>query len=133
MRVQDLGFSVIWVDTEESLSTMVQALGTPSRLNIYFEGIDLWRHGQLTCGQFHASGSDTVYVVDFVSLQNPFNLAGGALKTLMESFSVEKSLLILEMTRMLCIINSESLSNTLLVYSWLKRRSGDPKDFESSL
>ena len=80
-----LGISIILVDTETMLLTMIKQLEAVKALNVDFEGIDLCKSGTVCLGQFHARGSSTVFLVDFITISNPFKACQGRLKFIMES------------------------------------------------
>lgn len=80
-----LGFEVVLVDDEDKLADMMDTIGEPSRVNVDFEGIDLCKTGRVCLGQVHVAETDVVYVVDFVSIENPFKACEGRLRRLSES------------------------------------------------
>lgn len=84
-----LGFSIVFVNTIKTLVEMVEFLEIQTIINVDFEGIDLCKTGTVCLGQFHASESDVVYVVDFVDI-NPFQEADGRLKNILESKGITK-------------------------------------------
>lgn len=43
-------------------------------LFVDFEGVNLWRDGELCLGQIYYQGSEVIYLVDFVSLRRPFDV-----------------------------------------------------------
>lgn len=87
--IPSLGFSYLFVDTEPKLISMLADFANSSIINVDFEGVELCRLGQVCLGQFHASQSRRVYIVDFVTM-NPFEVADKRLKTLMESETILK-------------------------------------------
>jgi exonuclease 3'-5' domain-containing protein 1 len=84
-----LGFVSIFVDTESKLQDMLTILEASTCINVDFEGIDLQRNGEVCLGQFHASRSGTVYVVDFCTMK-PFSMCEERLKTILESSQYTK-------------------------------------------
>ena len=85
-----LGFEVVLVDDEDKLADMMDTIGEPSRVNVDFEGIDLCKTGRVCLGQVHVAETDVVYVVDFVSIDNPFKASEGRLRRLFESDATTK-------------------------------------------
>lgn len=69
----NLGFEIFLVDDHVKLRDMLDIIGgKPNRINVDFEGINLSKNGRVCLGQVHVSRTDVVYVVDFVSIPNPF-------------------------------------------------------------
>jgi exonuclease 3'-5' domain-containing protein 1 len=88
-ETNELGFSIVFVDTSKMLVNMVETLELENIINVDFEGVNLCKTGKVCLGQFHASGSDLVYIVDFV-VMNPFKEANGRLKDILESEKIKK-------------------------------------------
>jgi exonuclease 3'-5' domain-containing protein 1 len=85
-----LGFEVVLVDDEQKLEDMLDSIGVPERVNVDFEGVELCKTGRVCLGQVHVAETDVVYVVDFVTITNPFTACGGRLKELFESSATLK-------------------------------------------
>jgi exonuclease 3'-5' domain-containing protein 1 len=94
VKVLDLKF--ILVDSipllEAMLSTFSKIGNDKKQLNVDFEGVQLCRSGQICLGQFHETGSDVVYIVDFIALPQAFSYKWKkiSLKSLMEDPSFLK-------------------------------------------
>jgi exonuclease 3'-5' domain-containing protein 1 len=93
-QLEPLNFKCAFIQNEKSLDAMTEKILSETRknekcLNVDFEGVDLCRHGQICLGQFHLSGSDIVYVVDFIAF-DPFKAANGKLKQILESKTILK-------------------------------------------
>lgn len=89
VKVSNLGFCYHLIDTEDKLNFMLGKIANDSIINIDFEGIDLCKTGKVCLAQVHASNSDTVFLVDFITM-NPFTAANGKFKHLMESEAICK-------------------------------------------
>jgi exonuclease 3'-5' domain-containing protein 1 len=85
-----LGISIILVDNEDLLLTMIEQLEAAKDINVDFEGIDLSKTGTVCLGQFHVRGSRTVFLVDFIEITDPFQACQGRLKNIVESKNIRK-------------------------------------------
>lgn len=89
VKVANLGFYYKLIDSEDLMILMLDSIKDSKMINIDFEGINLCKIGKVCLAQVHASKSDTVFIIDFITM-NPFEVANGRFKDLMESEMVCK-------------------------------------------